>query len=97
MWTACGYASLGRIMDERAAKATGRRLVRWYGENARDLPWRRNPTPYRVWVSEVMLQQTAVSTVIPYFQRWTKKWPGVRALARASEREASHRKDGPLD
>ncbi len=74
-------------MDANAARAIGRRLVRWYGENARDLPWRRNPTPYRVWVSEVMLQQTAVSTVIPYFRRWTKRWPGVRALARATERE----------
>ncbi len=74
-------------MDEKAATAIGRRLVRWYAENARDLPWRRNPTPYRVWISEVMLQQTAVRTVIPYFRRWTKRWPGVRALARATERE----------
>ncbi len=66
----------------------GRRLVRWYEGNARDLPWRKNPTPYRVWVSEVMLQQTAVSTVIPYFERWLKRWPGVPSLARATEQKA---------
>lgn len=74
-------------MDERTAREVGRRLVRWYARNARELPWRKNRTPYRVWVSEVMLQQTAVSTVVPYFRRWMRKWPGVKALARATEHE----------
>jgi A/G-specific adenine glycosylase len=74
-------------MDERTMKSIGRRLVRWYGRNARALPWRSQPTPYRVWVSEVMLQQTAVSTVVPYFERWMQRWPSVEALARASERQ----------
>ncbi len=68
-------------------KAIGRRLVRWYGKNARELPWREEPTPYRVWVSEIMLQQTAVTTVVPYFERWMSRWPDVASLARASERE----------
>ncbi len=65
----------------------GRRLVRWYGRNARALPWRSDPTPYRVWVSEVMLQQTAVTTVVPYFERWMRRWPDVASLARARERQ----------
>ena len=53
----------------------------------RDLPWRKHRNPYRVWVSEVMLQQTQVTTVIPYFQRWMKRYPTVEALARAQEPE----------
>jgi A/G-specific adenine glycosylase len=74
-------------MDEPTMKRIGRRLVRWYERNARNLPWRIEPTPYRVWVSEVMLQQTAVATVVPYFERWVRRWPGVASLARAEERE----------
>ena len=69
-------------------KKLGRRLVRWYGRHARTLPWRSDPSPYRVWVSEVMLQQTAVATVIPYFERWMRRFPDVGSLARADEREA---------
>ena len=60
-------------------------LVRWYGAAARDLPWRRDPTPYRVWVSEIMLQQTRVETVIPYFERFLRRFPTIRSLAAASE------------
>ncbi|MFW6189354.1 MAG: A/G-specific adenine glycosylase [Planctomycetota bacterium] len=75
-------------MDEKALRETGERLILWYRAHRRDLPWRRKRTPYRVWVSEVMLQQTAVSTVIPYFERWVERFPGVRALAAAEEREA---------
>jgi A/G-specific adenine glycosylase len=74
-------------MDTRTARRIGRRLVKWYGENARDLPWRREPTPYSVWVSEAMLQQTVVATVIPYFTRWMARFPDVASLAAASERE----------
>jgi A/G-specific adenine glycosylase len=60
-------------------------LLRWFQANARDLPWRRTRDPYAIWISEVMLQQTQVKTVIPYWQRWLKHLPNVRALARASE------------
>lgn len=60
-------------------------LTEWFGKNARDLPWRRNPTPYRVWVSEVMLQQTRVEVVRGYFRRFMKRFPNVGALAKASE------------
>jgi len=55
----------------------------WYEKNARDLPWRKTPRPYRVWVSEIMLQQTQVDTVLPYYRRWLKRFPTVKALARA--------------
>ena len=58
-------------------------LVRWFDRNARDLPWRRTRDPYAVWISEVMLQQTQVQTVIPYWTRWMERLPGVHALAGA--------------
>lgn len=60
-----------------------RNLNRWFISTKRDLPWRENPTPYAVWVSEVMLQQTQVSVVIPYFLRWMEKFPTIEALAHA--------------
>ncbi|WP_243112556.1 MULTISPECIES: A/G-specific adenine glycosylase [Acutalibacteraceae] len=60
-------------------------LLGWYGENARSLPWRDNPTPYRVWVSEIMLQQTRVEAVRPYFERFVRELPDLRALAEVSE------------
>lgn len=58
-------------------------LLTWFAGQARDLPWRRTRDPYAIWVSEVMLQQTQVTTVIPYWERWMREWPDVRALARA--------------
>jgi len=64
-----------------------RRLRAWYDRHARDLPWRRNADPYRVWVSEIMLQQTQVATVVPYFLRFLKAFPDVRSLAAADEHQ----------
>jgi A/G-specific adenine glycosylase len=64
-----------------------RRVLRWYSVHARRLPWRRRFDPYETWVSEVMLQQTRVEVVIPYFSRWKNRFPTVRAVAQASERE----------
>src|SRR5579871_3511554 len=55
----------------------------WYRANAADLPWRRSRDPYHVWLSEIMLQQTQVTTVIPYFERFTAACPSVEALAAA--------------
>ncbi len=67
------------------------RLLRWYeADGRRDLPWQRDPTPYRVWVSEVMLQQTRVATVIPYFERFVARFPGVPALSQAPLDEVLH-------
>lgn len=60
-------------------------LIAWYNENARVLPWRENITPYRVWVSEVMLQQTRVEAVKPYFERFLLRLPTITDLANASE------------
>ncbi len=67
--------------NERIQKA----LLAWYRKNARDLPWRRTQDPYAIWLSEVMLQQTRVDTVIPYFDRFLKELPNVEALAEATE------------
>ncbi|MCH9614601.1 MAG: Adenine DNA glycosylase [Chlamydiia bacterium] len=58
-------------------------LKHWFFKNRRVLPWRNDPSPYEVWVSEVMLQQTQVSVVVPYFKRWMTLFPSVRALAKA--------------
>src|SRR5450432_2260733 len=58
-------------------------LLAWSGANARDLPWRRTRDPYAIWVSEIMLQQTRVATVIPYWERWMARFPTVTALASA--------------
>jgi len=60
-------------------------LLAWYDENARILPWREDASPYRVWVSEIMLQQTRVEAVKPYFERFTSALPGIRELAECPE------------
>ena len=60
-----------------------RAILEWYRKNRRVLPWREDPSPYRVWLSEVMLQQTRVETVVPYFERFVRRFPDVRALAEA--------------
>lgn len=62
-------------------------LLNWYGQNKRALPWRDSVDPYVVWVSEIMLQQTRVETVIPYFQYWMERFPTITALASASEQD----------
>ena len=60
-------------------------LLKWYGKNARTLPWRGTRDPYRVWVSEIMLQQTQVETVKPYFVRFIDAFPNVAMLAKSPE------------
>ncbi len=67
------------------------RLLTWFDQHGRkSLPWQKDPTTYRVWVSEVMLQQTQVSTVTPYYQRFMERFPSVEALARAPLDEVLH-------
>lgn len=61
------------------------RLISWFTENARDLPWRNTRDPYAIWISEIMLQQTQVKTVIPYWERWMQHFPTVASLATADE------------
>ena len=71
------------------------RLLAWYREHGRhDLPWQQPRTPYRVWLSEIMLQQTQVATVVPYFERFVSDYPDVHALAAASEDAVLHRWSG---
>jgi len=72
-----------------------KRVLDWYAVNGRkDLPWQKNPTPYRVWVSEIMLQQTQVTTVIPYFLRFTESFPDIRSLADAEVDDVLHHWSG---
>ncbi|CUH97583.1 hypothetical protein P22_3714 [Propionispora sp. 2/2-37] len=62
-------------------------LLDWYDQNARELPWRRDKDPYKIWVSEIMLQQTRVEAVKEYYERWIKRFPQPEDLARAAEQE----------
>ncbi len=63
------------------------KLLHWYRKNRRDLPWRRTSDPYCIWVSEIMLQQTTVEAVIPYYEKFLKKFPDVASLAKADEED----------
>src|SRR5271169_6397883 len=60
-------------------------LLEWFAQFQRELPWRRTKAPYRVWVSEIMLQQTRVAAAIPYYERFLARFPSVEALAEAAE------------
>jgi A/G-specific adenine glycosylase len=77
-------------VDPASARSFRRSLLSWYRKNARDLPWRRTTDPYAILVSEFMLQQTQVATVIPYYDGWLRRFPTVTALAAASEDEVLH-------
>ncbi|MDI6741382.1 MAG: A/G-specific adenine glycosylase [Smithella sp.] len=67
---------------EKIKNLLNRKLLAWYRRNQRSLPWRETSDPYRIWISEIMLQQTQVDTVIPYYHRFLKTFPNVNALAR---------------
>jgi A/G-specific adenine glycosylase len=67
--------------------AIARRLIAWYDAGHRDLPWRATDDPYRIWISEIMLQQTRAQAVIPYYERFLRRFPTVKALADAAEEE----------
>ncbi len=71
--------------QEDRLRAAGRPLLYWYGKYARKLPWRENKDPYRIWISEIMLQQTRVEAVKPYFQRFLEAFPDIPSLAAAEE------------
>jgi A/G-specific adenine glycosylase len=80
-----------RKVDVSAVRA---RLLDWYDSARRDLPWRQDTDPYRVWVSEVMLQQTRVDVVTPYFERWLVRFPSLDDLARAEPDEVLKQWEG---
>ena len=72
-------------MDELFSSRAVERLLEWYRTHARDLPWRRTRDPYAIWISEIMLQQTRVEAVKPYFERFMQQLPNVKALASVEE------------
>ncbi len=79
-------------MDRRAAgaripKSLQTSLIKWFEENKRNLPWRRTKDPYKIWISEVMLQQTVSKTVIPYYRAFLKKFPTAKSLSKASKND----------
>jgi len=79
------------MLKKISAKTFSTLLLAWFDQHGRkELPWQHHKTPYRVWVSEIMLQQTQVSTVIHYFQRFIERFPTVQALSKASEDEVLH-------
>src|SRR5271170_6694576 len=71
----------------RALKTFQKQLLAWFRTHQRDLPWRRSRDPYRIWVAEVMLQQTRIAAVMPYYQRFLSRFPTVHSLSRARETE----------
>ena len=73
------------VLESPRMKETAKPLVEWFRKNKRDLPWRERMDAYRVWISEIMLQQTRVEAVKPYYERFLKALPDVRALAKVSE------------
>jgi A/G-specific adenine glycosylase len=77
--SAASNGSISRETKDRLVRS----LLSWFAQNARDLPWRHTRDPYAIWVSEIMLQQTQVKTVIPYWSRWIEKLPTIQSLARA--------------
>src|SRR5215471_15206646 len=78
-------AHQSRSHEAVRTQAFRRQLLAWYDTNARDLPWRRGRDPYRVWVSEIMLQQTRVAAVIEHYHEFLRRFPTVKKLAAARE------------
>ena len=72
-------------ITENFKRTWQKKIISWYGSNKRDLPWRKkkNQNFYRIWISEVMLQQTGVKTVIPYYIKFLKKWPSLNSFFKA--------------
>ena len=81
-------------IDLQRARSFSRRLRRWYRRNGRDLPWRRTRDPYRILVSELMLQQTQVSRVLDYYERFLQRFPSLAQLARARPRHVREAWEG---
>jgi A/G-specific adenine glycosylase len=73
------------VINPNLVQEIQKQLLLWYRDHARDLPWRGTDNPYWIWISEIMLQQTRVDTVIPYYQRWIKSYPSLTDLAEAEE------------
>src|SRR6478736_6620343 len=76
-------ASPQKLKNETKVRSLVAALLDWFATNARDLPWRRTRDPYAIWVSEIMLQQTQVKTVIPFWERWLGELPTIADAAQA--------------
>ncbi len=87
-------ATKAELFDAAWLRAFRRRLLAWYRRSRRDLPWRRTSDPYCVWVSEIMLQQTQVATVVPYYERFVASFPDVARLAAADEHDVLRHWEG---
>ena len=74
-------------LTARALRTFQTRMLAWFRAHQRDLPWRRSRDPYRIWVAEVMLQQTRITAVMPYYHRFLARFPAMQSLARAPESE----------
>ena len=79
---------------KQVERTVATKLLPWFARNKRCMPWRNNRTPYRVWISELMLQQTRVDQVIPYFNRFMKRFPSLKSLAAASQEEVLKQWEG---
>ncbi len=78
-------------VSEKSAATFSQKIIQWYHiQGRKHLPWQQNKTPYRVWISEIMLQQTQVATVIPYYLKFMASFPTIKALAEAPEDEVLH-------
>ncbi len=75
------------FISHKKSKEFSQSLLVWYHDNRRQMPWREEPSPYRIWISEIMLQQTRVDTVIPYFNRFMERYPDILSLASSDEEE----------
>ncbi|MEL7331273.1 MAG: A/G-specific adenine glycosylase [Cyanobacteria bacterium J06560_2] len=82
------------LLSDETVVALRRSLLTWYATQGRDLPWRRTRDPYAIWISEIMLQQTQVKTVLPYYKRWLHTFPTVEDLAAASQQAVLKRWEG---
>jgi A/G-specific adenine glycosylase len=72
------------MLDMNKLRLIAERILAWYSSHQRDLPWRHTSNPFFIWIAEVMLQQTQVETVIPYYHRFLSRFPTIEALAGAS-------------
>ena len=82
------------LPDRKWRQVFRRRLIRWFRVHARNLPWRHTDDPYAIWVSEIMLQQTQVATVEPYYQKFLRRFPTIESLAKAPEQEVLRHWEG---
>ena len=72
-------------MKQNDLKQAAASIIAWYAQHKRDLPWRKGKDPYRIWISEIMLQQTRIEAVIPYYGRFLNEIPDVNALAQVPD------------